>query len=502
MKEDQSFSQFAHGQLEALVASAVDAILTISKSGIVLGANPATKRLFGYDISEIVGQNIKILMPSPYHEEHDDYLAAYLATGDKKIIGIGREVVGKRKDGTTFPMHLAVSESKLDGEAIFTGIVRDISDLKEREAQLQGILDNAVDAIITIDERGIVLEANPSTQSMFGYEASEILGQNVKMLMPSPYFDEHDGYLANYLQSGNKKIIGIGREVVGKRKDGSTFPMHLAVSEVSVGDRRMFTGIVRDISDLKEAQRRLSILNEDLEDRVKRRTKELRVAQAELVKAEKMATLGQVSGGIAHEIRNPLNAVKTSAFFLLNAKAPSQEKTKEHLERIDRQVTIIDNVVTALSDVARLPDAHLIPHRLESILERALKDVSIPSNIVIELNVANDVQDVLVDENQIPMVFKNLIRNARDAMPDGGDLRVFAKRRTDHVIVEVTDTGVGISPDQIARVTEPLYSTKARGMGLGLAISLAILEKNDASMEIDSELGKGSTFRVNLKAAR
>ena len=367
-------------------------------------------------------------------------------------------------------------------------------------SQFEALVENAVDAIITIDRRGIVRMCNPATERLFGYAANEILGQNVNILMPSPFHAEHDGYLASYLASGERKIIGIGREVVGQRKDGSTFPMHLAVSEAEVDGELVFTGIVRDITDLKEAERRLEAMNENLEERVKQRTQELRETQNELVKAEKMATLGQVSGGIAHEIRNPLNAVKTSAFFLLNAKNPTPEKAKEHLERIDRQVTIIDNVVTALSDVARLPDAVLTPHNITKIVSDSLRSVSIPTNIQTSVKAHGTIPDVMVDENQIPMVFKNLFRNARDAMPDGGQIEVEIAGKGNQVTTDIRDTGMGIRPEDLARVTEPLYSTKARGMGLGLAISLAILEKNSGSLEIESELGKGSVFRVYLTA--
>lgn len=367
--------------------------------------------------------------------------------------------------------------------------------------QLQAILDNAVDAIITIDDRGRIESANAATESLFGYAAEELKGRNINILMPSPYHEEHDGYLANYLKTGTKKIIGIGREVAGRRKDGEIFPMHLAVSEVNIAGRRTFTGIVRDISDLKEAEQRLQELNEQLEERVRQRTEELRAAQAELIKQEKLATLGQVSGGIAHEIRNPLNAVKTSAFYLMNAKNPSTDKLQEHLERIDRQVTLIDNVVTALSDVAKLPDPIRGPFSIVDCLQSIASSTSMPPSISVNIIVDGDIPPVLVDEHQIPIVFRNLLRNARDAMPSGGNIEIRLSTKDDHVVVEVTDDGEGISPEDLQRILEPLYSTKARGMGLGLAISKAILDKNRGRLGIESTLGRGSTFRVELEAA-
>ncbi len=191
----------------------------------------------------------------------------------------------------------------------------------ERQDLLAAILRTAVNAIIVIDQRGIIQDVNPATEKLFGYSSEDVLGKNVNILMPTPYREEHDDYLENYRKSGVAKIIGIGREVVGRRKDGTNFPIHLAVSEIKSGPERLFAGIVRDISDLTDAQRKLTLLNEELEERVRLRTAELRAAQSELVRKERLATLGQISGGIAHEIRNPLNAIKTSSYYLLNAES-------------------------------------------------------------------------------------------------------------------------------------------------------------------------------------
>jgi PAS domain S-box-containing protein len=254
----------SEARTRAVLDAAVDAIITIDERGLIDSVNPATERLFGYPAAEVIGRNVNVLMPPPYRDEHDGYLANYRATGQKKIIGVGREVVGRRKDGTTFPMHLAVSELKLGDRRMFTGIARDITELKRAVQQLQdsearnrAILETAVDAIITIDERGVIESVNPSTERLFGYAAAELVGQNVKVLMPPPYRDEHDGYLANYLGTGRKKIIGIGREVVARRKDGTTFPIDLAVSEIRLGERRLFTGIIRDLTARERAEEAL-----------------------------------------------------------------------------------------------------------------------------------------------------------------------------------------------------------------------------------------------------
>jgi len=277
--------------------------------------------------------------------------------------------------------------------------------------------------------------------------------------------------------------------------------MHLAVSEIQVGGTTAFTGIVRDISDLKQAEAQLKRINEEAEERVRERTAELREAQAQLAQKEKLAMLGRVSGGIAHEIRNPLNAVKTSVYYLLNARNPTAEKTEEHLERIDRQVSVIDNVVTALSDVAKLPDPVRRPLTLDRLLSDSARSVGMPPGIDIQWELPDELPKVLADEKQIPIVFKNLVRNARDAMGEQGKITIGAQSVNERVKIRVFDTGCGIPTDQIDRIMEPLFSTKARGMGLGLAITKAIVEKNGGELSVESKENVGSEFTVTLDAA-
>ena len=421
----------------SVVDNVIDGIITFDSEGTVASFNPAAEQIFGYAAAAVIGQNVRMLSPQPDHDEYDGYLHNYLTTGEKKILGTGREVMGRRRDGSTFPMDLALSEFELGGRRIFTGIVRDITTRKQAEKERQrqllaervhravlemeavggfervvevmarelnalgvhfdavgvniideqvgdfrsysvlagqqtcihssdaidhpviqqllgywrmgviwervpvaevrvineaeaytpsvvidvpfaegtvavglqaepgtnaalievlqllaslvdlgcrrlreinarrqteidllhakeeaeeasrtvaSVVDNAIDGIITIDSEGTVGSFNPAAERIFGYAAAAVMGQNVRMLMPEPYHDEHDGYLHNYLTTGEKKILGTGREVMGRRRDGSTFPMDLAISEFELGGRRIFTGIVRDITERKQAE--------------------------------------------------------------------------------------------------------------------------------------------------------------------------------------------------------------------------------------------------------
>ncbi len=215
---------------------------------------------------------------------------------------------------------------------------------------------------------------------------------------------------------------------------------------------------------------------------------------------ERLAAIGQVAGGVAHELRNPLNVVKTSVYYLLNARSASPEKKAEHLQRIERHILLADGVITALSNFARLPVPNLRPFPVEKCLREVLETTSLPDNCQVVIDCPPSLPPVLADIDQVRIVFSNLIRNAREAMPQGGHLALTGQRAGDAVEVAVRDTGVGIPPDQLGHILEPLYSTKARGLGLGLAIARAILDKSNGSLRVESELGQGSIFTVRLPA--
>jgi two-component system, NtrC family, sensor kinase len=218
-------------------------------------------------------------------------------------------------------------------------------------------------------------------------------------------------------------------------------------------------------------------------------------------RSERLATIGQVAAGVAHEVRNPLNVVKTSVYYLLNARRPTPAKTAEHLQRIEKHVMLADGVVTALSNFAKMPVPDLRPLALETCLRGAIENNPLPETIQVSLDLPASLSPVLADGDQLAIVFGNLVRNAREAMPNGGQLTLSARREAELVVVTVADTGVGIAAEHLHRIMEPLYSTKARGLGLGLALARAILDKNKGSLAVTSEPGRGSTFTARLLAA-
>jgi signal transduction histidine kinase len=222
---------------------------------------------------------------------------------------------------------------------------------------------------------------------------------------------------------------------------------------------------------------------------------------ARLQNSERLASLGQIAGGITHEIRNPLNVIKSSLYYLKAARAPSPEKRAEHMDRIERNATLAEQVITTLTNFARMPVPEVRPFALRPSLLQALGDWAVPEGIAAEVDCPAELPAALADPAQIRIALGNLIRNACEAMSSGGRLTLRGRARGDGVEIDVIDTGVGIAPADLGRITEPLYSTKARGLGLGLALVRMILQKNGGSLQVTSEPGRGSTFTIRLGAA-
>ncbi|MGE5193936.1 MAG: sensor histidine kinase [Deltaproteobacteria bacterium] len=216
---------------------------------------------------------------------------------------------------------------------------------------------------------------------------------------------------------------------------------------------------------------------------------------------ERLATIGQVAGGVAHELRNPLNVIKTSVYYLVNARHASPEKVADHLQRIGRQVDLAESVISALSDFAKLPVPELQPVTVAECVQESLKGETLPADVTVTIDCPESLPKVLIDLKQVRIALGNLIRNARDAMHGGGRLSITATARDHDVELAVADTGAGIPPENLRQIMEPFFSTKARGIGLGLALARAILDKNKGALRVTSEVGHGSTFFVRLTSA-
>ncbi len=485
-------------QTRAVLDGAVDAILTIDARGIIQLVNPATERLFGYEAAELIGQNVAVLMTRGDGDHHDGHLTRYQRTGVAHIIGIGRQVTARRRDGTTFQADLSVGEAVVDGQIYYTGILRDLTRRIADQTRLKlqsRVIDSVSEGICvsdpTLPDNPIVM-VNPAFERLTGYTADEVIGTNCRFLQGSHQDQASLRTLRESILTGQPCRVLL-RNV---RKDGTEFWNDLQIDPVhdETGRLTHFVGIQSDATERVEAEARMERLVEE-------RTAELKQAQEQLLRQSRLAMLGQLGGSIAHEIRNPLGAIKTSAYYLLHAPEPPAAKVTEHLERIDRKVTTINQVVTALTDAARMPTPAAVSTDLGQLIRAVAAELDLPGEIELVDEIHLGVM-VMVDEAQIAIVVKNLVRNARDAMAGGGRLTLRVAARGGEGELIVRDTGPGIDAAVLGRLTEPLVSTKPTGMGLGLSICQSIVDNHRGRLSIVSSPGRGTTVTVRLPSAQ
>lgn len=403
--------------------------------------------------------------------------------------------VGKRYTHVTV-VPLSPNSGKTAGILL---LLTDVTEQKALEQKLdatlirnKSILDTAVDGIITINEKGTIQSCNPGIKKIFGYSPDELLGQNVKKLMPSEYADHHDGYLQRYLKTGEKRIIGVGREVKGKRKDGSIFPMELSVGEFTENGNHFFTGFVRDITDRKKIEY------------------EARSRLDELAHISRVNTNHHLASNISHEISQPLTAVVTMAQALLrslHAEKIDPVILGETLEKIVKQSIRANNVIQQMRKFyGKGHPETMTPNNVDDIIN----DVLLLLDHDIERNSVNvkkqlETSDTLIHVNrvQIEQVILNLIQNAIEAMSENTDKRILTikthgpQKDCPYVKVSIEDNGHGL-PDDKDRIFDSFYTTKEKGMGQGLAISHSIIETHGGTISVDTNNGRGAVFTFTL----
>lgn len=361
----------------------------------------------------------------------------------------------------------------------------------ERLAHLHSILETVLDAMVVIDENGIIEEFSPVAERLFGYKPEEVCGQNVRVLMPAPYREEHDSYLARYKATGERRIIGIGRVVVGLRKDGSTFPMELAVGEAMLGDRRIFTGFVRDLTEAQQNRARMQEL------------------QAELVHTSRLRTTGEMAGALAHELNQPLTAIANylrACQRLLESEPPNLEKLNEVLALAGRQALRAGDIIRRLRGFVARGEIQRRPEAVAKLIEEASALALLGAkerNIRVSLLVPQDVPDVLAERIQIQQVLLNLIRNAMEAMEASTRRELIIQAQIDAaaVRISVADSGPGLPPDIAANLFQPFMTTKPDGMGLGLSICRTIVESHGGRLWTEPNQPAGTVFSFTLPGA-
>ena len=338
-------------------------------------------------------------------------------------------------------------------------------------------MESAVDGIIVIDARGRIEAFNPAAERLFGYRESEIVGQNVTVLMPSPYHEEHDGYLEKYLRTGVQTIIGKGREVKGRRRDGSTFPLHLSVGEMALGGERKFTGILHDLSNRVR-----------MEDQLREQST--------------LARLGEMAAVVAHEVRNPLAGVRAAVQTLQRrfaSDSPDAELTTQIIARIDG----LNDLMNELLLFARPPQPRLAPVYVEALVAATADLLTVdPAMREIRVEVDGRSDPIAADAELLRIVFTNLIMNSGQAMNGRGTIRVEVGSTDGSCRIAFIDTGPGMPRDVREKVFTPFFTTKRSGTGLGLATAKRLVEAHRGTIGIACPSEGGTTVTVQLPLAR
>lgn len=448
----------------------------------IVFVNEAICRITGYTAKELIGQTPRILQGAGTDQETRNYIRHELSAGRTCLV----EVTNYRKDGSPYNAELFITPL-LDAtgrRTNFVSIHRDITErkrieqaLREGEGRLRAVLSTAADAIINIDRRGIITAVNPATERMFGYGQDGLIGQNVKILMPAPFHDEHDGYIARYLETGEARIIGIGREVTAKRRDGSTFPIDLAVSEVE--HLGLFTGIIRNITERAEAQQKL-------------------------LQSERLAALGEAMAGLAHESRNALQRSQACLDLLADqlAAKPESQELLETIQRAQDDLHRLYEEVRAFAAPIQLSPQY---RHVGEILRKSWDDLSAMRKERDAHFLDDAVCDDLhceVDPFAIGQVFRNILENAVQACGDSVEIKVVYTDANHSdmpaLSIAIRDNGPGLAPEHAERVFHSFFTTKTAGTGLGMAIAQRIVQAHGGQIAVNPECPQGAEFVVTL----
>jgi two-component system, LuxR family, sensor kinase FixL len=488
---------FGEGMLAAIAQSASAAIVGQTLDGIVIAWNRGAEELYGYTAAEIVGRPISVIVPASHAAEMDEIL-------DRVRHGeaVTRTDTERRhKNGHVLQVALAVSPIHDDAGAVIgaSKIAYEIGDrkrteteLQSREAHLRSILETVPDSIIVIDQRGFIASFSPSAERQFGYVAAEVIGKNVSTLMPTPYREAHDGYLHRYLTTGERRIIGIGRIVVGRRKDGSTFPMELAVGEVVLGPVRQFIGFIRDLTERQRTERRLQEV------------------QAELMHVSRLSAMGQMGAALAHELNQPLTAIinycqagrrlsETSAGQIPARVGEIMEKAAQQANRAGQIIRRLRQFVEKGSTEHRPEDVNKVVEEASALALVGAKE----TGIRVSLALSADLPPVAIDKIQVQQVVLNLVRNAVEAMTQSPErnLTIATERAEANIAVSVSDTGPGLAEPVMRQLFQPFVTTKEKGMGIGLSICRSIIDAHGGRISAHANATRGTRFVFTLPIA-
>lgn len=510
-----------------MVEAAPQAMIVVDADGRMIYVNARTESLFDYPRQFLLGQSIDMLLPDEVRERHPEMRATYMKSPGTRAMGAGRDLYGQTSDGRKIPLEVGLNPIKTDSGIYVIASIIDISERKRQEsalhdqaARIRAIVETAVDSIIVIDPVGTIETVNPATEDLFGYKSEELCGQNIAMLMPDPHRSAHDGYLDHYRRTGERKVIGIGRVASAQRKDGSIFPIELAVSEMRIAGQRKYTGIIRDITERKKAEAQLQAQIEETQQALQR----LRDTQAQLVQSERLASLGGLVAGIAHEVNTPIGVGVTAASFLsdqvdtikhdIEAGNLTKSRFNSFLEHCQESSDILLNNLQRAADLVQsfkkvAVDQSSDEHRKIGLagyideLLTSLRPKYKHTGHRIEVDCDNGIEMDTVP-GALSQVLTNLIVNSlTHAFLEGenGVMTIAADQDAEGITLTYSDDGQGIPEQYLSKIFDPFFTTKRGqgGSGLGLHIVFSLVHQTlGGHISVHSSPDAGTKFTIRL----
>lgn len=544
---DKSRQSFPHSSLEldkilnALFHTTVEGIIVVNEKGEICMANQRSLELLEYSEPDLLNQPVEILIPAQIRATHPQKTESFFNNPHTRVKGEGRFFPAQTAKGKELMLEISLDPVQTEeGTYVVVHLVdvsqqlRSEQELQESKIRLSSIIETAVDGIITISTKGIIETINPAAARLFGYTPEEVIGKNINVLMPSPYHEQHDRYIQNYHTSGERKIIGIGREVKGRKKNGSTFPFYLSVSEVTLKDRKIFTGIIHDLTQQKAAESALKMYSDQLEKRVEARTEALNSAikgleneikersiveqklresqeeiEAALTKEKELNELKSRFVSMAsHEFRTPLATILSSLSLLARYTEPEQaDKRQKHFGRIRNNVHNLTGILNDFLSLSKLEEGQIqarmewfnVDELCEELCEEMLSQAKKGQTISYQ---SEGAQQIYLDPTLLRNILVNLLNNAVKYSPEDTPITLQYEQDEAEIRFLVIDKGIGIPEDDQGHMFERFFRAKnvtnIQGTGLGLSIVRRYVTLMQGTVSFESVHEHGTTFYLHF----
>jgi PAS domain S-box-containing protein len=453
--------------------------------GRIVLANSQAVRAFAYGPNELIGQPVEVLLPERFRASHVGHRSLFSQQPRTRTMGEGLELFGRRRDGYEFPVEISLSPLSTDEGMMVMSAVRDITDRKKAEQKFRGLLESAPDAMVIVGRNGRIALVNSQLERLFGYSREELLGQSVDCLVPERYRGHHERHRAGFFSQPRARSMGAGLELYGQRRDGSEFPVEISLSPLETEEGLFVSGAIRDATE--------------------RRRFEQTLQDASRLKSEFLATM-------SHELRTPLNGIIGFSEFLIDEKAGAlNARQKEYLTDVLASGRHLLRLINDVLDLSKIEAGRMdiVPESFDLVLAvdevcGVVSPIALSKSISLVRHVSEEVAQVTLDRHRFVQILYNLLSNAIKFTNTGGEVSLSLDRNGDLLRLQVRDTGIGISPENLQKLFlefQQLDSGTGRrhdGTGLGLVLTKRLVELQHGSVRVESEVGKGSVFTVQL----